>query len=135
MQIHSCVARVGAGWIAAGELVRESIISNVHAGLGRANDHERGSQIGADRAGQNPKQMHRVMINPVPGATGHPDSVSAKGGAKPTGAGGLIVADIKKEIVMDNVIATAGQINPVSRPRLDIIVSDAADFVAIDGGS
>jgi hypothetical protein len=54
------------------------------------------------------------VINVVPGAAGHPDAISGKGDAKRTRAGRLIVPDIKDEIVLDDVIVSAAQIDSIS---------------------
>src|SRR4030095_4553021 len=93
------------------------------------------SQIGAYHSGQDSKQVHRIIINLVSGAAGHPDAVGAKGCAKPARASGLIVPDIKHKIVFDNVIIPAGQTDSVSRPGRRIIVANAADLVAIYGNT
>ena len=72
------------------------------------------------------------MINFVSGAVGHPDAVSAKGDAEAVGAGGLIVSDVKHEIVFDNVIVSGSQIDSDSRIGQGIIVVEAADLVFLD---
>jgi len=72
------------------------------------------------------------MINFVSGAVGHPDAVSAKGDAEAAGAGGLIVSDIKHEIVFDNVIVSGSQIDSDSRIGQGIVVVEAADLVFLD---
>src|SRR5258705_13242385 len=69
------------------------------------------------------------MINFVSGAVGHPDAVSARGDTEAVAAGGLIVSDIKHEIVFDNVIVSGSQIDSDSRIGQGIIVVEAADFV------
>ena len=57
----------------------------------------------------------------------------AKCRAECTCAGGLIVPDIKYEIVFDVVmIVAAGQIYSLSWPGALIIVSDSADLVFLD---
>jgi hypothetical protein len=76
--------------------------------------------------------VNRVVINFVPGAVGYPDAIRAKAGAKSSLAGGLIVPDIKHEIVFHGVIASATQIDSNSGKGRGIIVSSAAHLVFLD---
>ena len=80
--------------------------------------------------------MHRIIINLVSGAAGHPDAVGTRGYAKCARAGGLIIPDIKHKIVFDDVIIPAGQTDSHTPGRWqDMIVANAADLVAIYGGN
>ena len=73
--------------------------------------------------------MHRIEINLVANPAADSDTVSTKRRAECTCAGGLIVPDIKHEIVFDDVIVAAGQIDSLGWPSALIIVSDAADLI------
>ena len=75
------------------------------------------------------------MIDLVAGARGHPNTKGAKGGAKPTRARGLIVSDIKDEIVADNVVTAATQVDSKCGPGRPVVVSDATDLVSLNGCS
>jgi hypothetical protein len=75
------------------------------------------------------------MVDLVPIAAGHPDPISAKVRAEPTGAGGLIVPGIEHEIVLDYVIVPATKIDSVSGERRRVVVANPAHRVAIDGCS
>src|SRR4029077_17731493 len=105
----------------------------VHAGLARVNNPERGRKIIGARTRQYPKQVHRIEVDFVPGAARHADPVCAKVSAEAAGAGGgLIVPDIKHEIVLDDVIVSPTQINSARSKGLGIIVSDATDLIFLD---
>ena len=76
------MTRATSSRITAGKLVREKIVSDVHARLAGGDDHECGSKIRAHRTGQHSKQVHRIEINLVPGSAADSDAVSAEGRAK-----------------------------------------------------
>lgn len=73
--------------------------------------------------------MHRIEVNLMARPAADSNAVSAKRRAECTCAGGLIVPDIKHEIVFDDVIVTTRQIDSLGWPGLGIVVSDAADLV------
>jgi hypothetical protein len=72
------------------------------------------------------------VINFVPDTVGHPDAIRAKAGVKCSRAGGLIVPDIKHEIVFHDVIASATQIDSNSGKGLGVIIPNAANFVFLN---
>ena len=106
-QEDSCVARVSGGWVAARQLVGEDVVSHVHTSRACGSDHERGSQIGAYGAGQDSKQVHRIVVNLVSGPAASADPHGAEGGAKRARTRCLIVPDIEHKIVFDDVIVSA----------------------------
>jgi hypothetical protein len=75
--------------------------------------------------------VHEIKVNFVPGAASHPNPVCAKGRVEAASAGSLIITDIEHEIVLDNVIVSADQINSLSRQGLDIVASHTANLVLL----
>jgi hypothetical protein len=72
------------------------------------------------------------VINLVPGAAGYADAISGKARVERSRAGSLVVADIEHEIVLNDVIAAAVQIDSDSRPGFGVVVVEAADLVFLD---
>jgi hypothetical protein len=126
------VTRVGPGWITAGQLVREKVVSNVQPGPARAHDHERGSQISVHRTGDHAKQMHRIEIDLVPGAAAHPDAISAKGRVERTRARSLIVPNVKYEVVLNSVIVSTAKIDPDGSVGFGVVVPNATNLIFLD---
>src|SRR5205814_9840401 len=75
------------------------------------------------------------MIDLVAGARCHPNTKGTKSSAKTARASGLVVSDIKDEIVSDHVVAAAAQVDSECGPGPPVVVSDAADLVSLNGGS
>ena len=123
------MASVGSGRVAAGQHIREDVVSHIHSGLTRADDHESHCQISVNRAGNRSEKVHGMSrdrsYDPF---RKPPEYRRPRRGAKAARAPGLACFPAHQTRSCFEI--AAGQINSVGRPGLEIIVTGTANLIS-----
>ena len=118
---------------ATGELVRQNVVPDIHAGLAGGDNAEPGTQSRCGScARQGAKKIDGVVINLMIGTGGDSDAIGAEGGRESSAACQIDVK-VEDEIISDIDGRYRSEIDSESAKSSGAMAVKRLNFVAVDG--